>query len=214
MAIRDQKADTVLRVLNAAEALVRKTGDTDFSMLTLASKAKVSPATPYNLFGSKGSILYTLLNRSLDEISKGFEQAFSRSNPYERVLKSAKSAARVFLTDPVFYRPLYKFLLGVSDAVHRPAFMDRSHTFWRSAVDGIDEAHLLPKDIGPNELARQFMIQFTGALDLWVHEELSNSQFEAQITYGTGLVLLGISTGADREMLMSVIRSAKRRLPK
>lgn len=74
MAIRDQKADTVLRVLNAAEALVRKTGDTDFSMLTLASKAKVSPATPYNLFGSKGSILYTLLNRSLMKYQKGLNK--------------------------------------------------------------------------------------------------------------------------------------------
>jgi AcrR family transcriptional regulator len=37
----------------------------DFSMLTLAGRAEVSPATPYNLFGSKPQLLSALFNRSL-----------------------------------------------------------------------------------------------------------------------------------------------------
>ncbi|WP_418654973.1 TetR/AcrR family transcriptional regulator, partial [Acinetobacter baumannii] len=40
-------------IVDAAHELVRETGGAGFSMLDLARRAGVSPATPYNLLGSK-----------------------------------------------------------------------------------------------------------------------------------------------------------------
>ncbi len=61
-------ADRRRRILDAAEGLIRQTGGTNFSLLTLADKAEVSPATPYNFFGSKARLLFALFNRSLAEL--------------------------------------------------------------------------------------------------------------------------------------------------
>lgn len=83
------------RTLDAAEALIRKTGTIEFSMQTLASKAKLSLATPYNLFGSKSAILYALLDGFLDEIAKESERAFAHRHPFQRVLKAQRIGPRV-----------------------------------------------------------------------------------------------------------------------
>ncbi len=201
------------RTLDAAEALIRKTGTIEFSMQTLASKAKLSLATPYNLFGSKSAILYALLNRSLDEIAKESERAFAHRHPFQRVLKAADSAATFFVSAPDFYRPLYRFLLGVSDPVHRPAYMNRSLDYWKASLASIEQEGLLPKEISHDQLARQLVIQFTGALDLWVQEELNDIEFKAQISYGTGLLLLGVAGEEDRKLLLKQLGSKKRKLP-
>ena len=202
------------RTLNAAAALIRQTGSTDFSMVTLATQAKLCPATPYNLFGSKGAILYALLNRSLDEIAQGGERnASTRRNPFLRTLHAAEWGARFFISDPAFYRPLYRFLLGLGDPVYRPAYMDRSLDYWRNAVAGIDGQAELPAGVGTEEIARQLLLQFVGALDLWVQEELGDPEFAAQIRYGAGLLLLGIAEGAQRTLVLKNMRAQRKRLP-
>jgi AcrR family transcriptional regulator len=202
------------RTLDAAEALIRKTGTTEFSMQTLANKAKLSLATPYNLFGSKSAILYALLNRSLDKIAEGAEQAFAHPQPVQRVLRAAASSAAVFVSVPDFYRPLYRFLLGVGDPIHRPAFMERSLDYWKTALLGFVQHDLLPKEAGCEHLARQLVIQFVGTLDLWVQEELDDTEFKAQISYGTGLLLLGVARSEDRERLLKHLGTLKRKLPR
>ena len=99
------------RILDAAGALIRATGGTDFTMLEVAERAEVSPATPYNLFASKNGLLYALLDRSLDEVLRG-AMTFSAASPLEHPLEAADIAADLFARDPVFYRPLFLVLLG------------------------------------------------------------------------------------------------------
>ncbi len=124
-------------VLDAAEQLIRETGSAGFSMLKLAERAQMSSMTPYNLFGTKGAILYALLNRSLDDIFTGGEPAMTHPDPFEQALLAATAAVDFFIADPEYYRPLYQFLLGVSEPVYRPAYMARALEFWRRAFTGL-----------------------------------------------------------------------------
>ena len=55
---------------DTAEKLARNTGGTDFSMLQLSQTAGVSPATPFNHFGSKNAIFADLINQSLHTLRK------------------------------------------------------------------------------------------------------------------------------------------------
>ena len=72
MSLREkQMAARRARILDAAGSLIRETGGTEFTMVTVADQAEVSHATPYNLFGSKNGLLYALLDRSLDEVMRG-----------------------------------------------------------------------------------------------------------------------------------------------
>ena len=208
-----QMAERRRRILDAAEALIRRTGGTEFPMLALSARAEVSPTTPYNLFGSKAGVLYALLNRTMDQIDER-TQRFSSSNPIERALEAAESAADFFARDPGFFRSLYLFLLGVRDSVHRPHFMNRGLEFWRRPLETATTNELLPAAIKAEELARELMIHFVGVMELWLHEELDSEGFQAQTVYGTSLLLLGLADDAMRPSLLKRLKDARRKLPR
>jgi AcrR family transcriptional regulator len=209
-----QMAERRRRILDAAEALIRQAGGTGFPMLALSERAEVSPTTPYNLFGSKAGVLYALLNRTMDQIDERM-QSFSTSNPIERALEAAESAADFFARDPEFFRSLYLFLLGVRDSVHRPHFMNRGLEFWRRPLETATTNAILPGGaINAEELARELMIHFVGVMELWLHEELDSEGFRAQTVYGTSLLLLGLAGDAMRPGLLKRLKDARRKLPR
>ncbi|MGW8202252.1 TetR/AcrR family transcriptional regulator [Sphingomonas bisphenolicum] len=192
-------------ILDAAESLIRETGSTDFAMQILSDRAGLSRATPFNLFGSKSAILYSLLNRTLDAI---FERsALTVSDPFDRVLRSADSSALLFVGDPIFYRPLYRFVLGVEDPVHRPAFMSRALEFWTDATQGVADAGLLPSVLPHRFFAMQLRTLFVGALDFWVMREVTDREFVNQVHFSTAQHLLSVAVDNHREYLLSKMRS-------
>ena len=202
------------RVLDAAEALIRETGSTDFAMAKLAERAALSGPTPYNLFGNKAAILYALLNRSLDPVMAGEARVDAKLDSVTRVLSAAGLGADVFIRDPGFYRPLYQFLLGVGDPVHRPAFLERSMHYWQYALGPLLGAGTVPLADQGVRLARMMVLNFMAALELWVHEELDHRQFRAQVIYGAAVLLLGFANGRQRNVLLRKIRSLERSVPR
>ncbi len=210
-----QKEDRKRRILDAAEALIRKTGTTEFSMAVLAERASLSGPTPYNLFGSKGGILYALLNRSVDGLFSDIARGRGKStDPVEMVLHAAQTAGDEFASDPRFYRPLYQFLLGIHDPVHRPAYMDRALFYWKQALLHLAEAGQLPDVISHDQIARMMVVNTLGALDLWVQSELDDDQFRAQVLYGTAVLLYSVANAAQRDHLSARLRVLERQLPK
>lgn len=199
------------RILDAAALLIRSTGGTDFSMRSLAEAAEVSPATPYNLFTSKEGLLYALLSRSLDEITlRGL--AFQSNDPLEHVLEAAVQAADIFLHDPDFMRPLYQFLLGVVDPIHRPKFIARSLAYWRSALASAEQAHLLTPDFEAEVLIYTLMAHFMGVLEFWIHDDIDAPGFKARVIHDTALLLLPLADDARRPRLLRRLREARRAL--
>src|ERR1051326_1190451 len=200
------------RILEAARRLIRKTGGTSFSMRALAEEAEVSLATPYNLFGSKGGVLYALLNASLENVDRA-AVTYSSSKPVERVLEVAGIAADVYARDAAFYRPLMQFLLGARDVEHRPRFLEQSLGRWTRTVHAAMRHGFLPDAIDAGLLARQLMINFIGVVDLWIHEELDDDAFRAQSLYGLTLLVLANAPPEARPRLVARLRTIERRLP-
>src|SRR5215467_11135333 len=85
-------ADRRRRILDAAEQLIHQTGGADFSMLSLSNHAEVSPATPYNLFGSKPQLLFALFNRWLAEVPVK-DLTASYKDPLDRLLETTRVVA-------------------------------------------------------------------------------------------------------------------------
>ena len=212
MSLRAKQVDARRnRILDEAALLIRSTGGTDFSMRSLAEAAEVSPATPYNLFTSKEGLLYALLSRSLDEITlRGL--AFRSSDPLEHVLEAAEQAADIFLNDPHFMRPLYQFLLGVVDPIHRPKFIERSLAYWRSALASAEQAGLLNADFDANLLVYTLMAHFMGVLEFWIHDDIDAPGFRARVVHDTVLLLLPLADDARRPRLLKRLRDARRKL--
>lgn len=197
------------RILDAAGLLIRDTGGTDFSMRRLAEVAEISPATPYNLFGSKEALLYALLARSLDEIA-ATGLAFDSHDPLDRALEAAEKAAGMFVGDPDYMRPLYRYLLGVPDGVHRPRFIARSLAYWRKCF-AVDEAGgLFDGDFDIDSLVYALMAHFMGVLEFWIQDDVDAEGFRQRVTSGTVLLLLPFASEAARARLRKRLRAAKR----
>ena len=178
-------------------------------MTVLAERAALSGPTPYNLFGSKGAILYALLNRSLDDLFSDVEHRRHSDDPVEGVIQATRTAADAFAADPRYYRPLYGFLLGVQDPVHRPAFMERCLVYWKQALAPLAAASPRPLAVPIEQIARLLVINYVGALDQWVKSELDNEQFPSQILYGTLVQLLAV---APHERARAALTARLRRL--
>lgn len=211
VAREQQKEGRREAILAAAEALVRETGSTDFSVGTLALRADVSVATLYNLIGSKGTILYALLNRTMDQLETATRNPLA-ADPYDQALAAAVAVAKVYTSDSEYLRPLWRFELGVFEPEHRPLLMNRALAFWSSRLQGLDRARRLPKGIGLEDLAREYQIFFAGVLDLWVQDELDDERFGVQVRYGILLRLLALGDPLERDRIMRALQKTHREL--
>lgn len=192
-------------ILSACEKLIRKTASTDFSMKDLAAEAGISTYTTYNLIGSKATVFYVLLNRGLDEIADEREQGSPSAEPLQCVLDAGRAGASVFASDPDFYRPLMRYLLGVPDPVNRPAYMGRAFDYWCNALRPLEDGAILRDGVSTQALARNLQVFFTGALDYWVHCELSGDELNAQIQYGIAIHLHALTRPEKQALLETVI---------
>lgn len=189
------------KIINAAEALVRRTGSTDFSMNSLAEEAGFSTPTTYNLIGSKGTVLYILLNQYQDRMDVTSSREIADDNPFRAVIRAAQIATRLYIEDSAFIRALMRFLLGIPDPDHRPAFMVRGYRYWQHAFDGLEHAGAFDCAVKRDALSRDFLVFFTGVIDLWVHEELNDEQFSLQAECGVLLRLLVLAGEEDRKWM-------------
>ena len=193
------------RILDAAESLVEQSASTDFSMQRLAKHAGLSPFTTYNLIGSKATVLYALLNRSIDRMDMAMPLANPPKDPIERMFDAGDVIVDVYVARPDLYRPLLRYLFGVVDTIHRPAFMDRAYRYWHTAVQPLADRGRLRAGITPIDLARDMQMFFTGTLEYWVVDEISDAEFRAQIRHGFSLRLLALDMGdANQPMLDNI----------
>lgn len=212
MTLREkQMAARRKRLLDSAERIIREAGSTDFSMRSLAATAETAPATPYNLFGSKEGLLYALLARSLDDLTV-HGLAFTSADPVDRVLEAADNAVSFFLDDPRLLKPLYQVLLGVAHPVYRPRFIERSLAYWQTALAGVMRKDLPSGAFDESSIARSLMAHCLGVLDFWIHEEIFDAGFRAQMAYGTALQLWPLATEAQRETLHNALSVAKQHI--
>jgi AcrR family transcriptional regulator len=131
--LKRRTSERLERILSAACEIIRNTGSVDFTMKEVAVRAAVSPATVFNLLGSKDGLLYALLSRLLDDLFIGVRR-YQSGEPLEHPIEATDFVVDVFLADPVVFRELFLVFLGIRDELHRPWFMHRSIGFWRASL--------------------------------------------------------------------------------
>ena len=97
------KTERKQQILSAARRLIRKKGFPRMSMRELAQEARVSLATPYNLFGSKANVLYALLESLFEKLENAIDVA----------LHAARQPVPVVACDSIGERRDLKIILDV-----------------------------------------------------------------------------------------------------
>jgi AcrR family transcriptional regulator len=211
--LRRDTSERLERILDAAREIIREAGGVGFTMKDVASKAKVAPATVFNLLGTKDGLYYALLSRLLDDLFIGVRR-YKSTDPLEHAIEATDVVVDLFLSDPIVFRELFLVFLGTRDELHRPWFMHRSLSFWRHSVTSAAHAELLAADeLDDDALPRALMTAFIGSVDLWVHGDLDDDGFRAQSLHGTALSMLGATNGGD-DRLRARLGEIKRQLPR
>jgi AcrR family transcriptional regulator len=176
-------------LLAAAEALIRKTRGTDFTMRALVAKAGTALATPYVLIGSKGAVLYALMIKGIESIEALVGQS-ATEDPIEYILAVAAVSCDFYGNDPVLYRPLMRFLIGADEPEHHPMLFSRAMQMWDPAIERSIQSGVLLPNVRATILKRLLMVNFMGALEFWIQEELDGDGFRNQVLYGMVLLLI------------------------
>lgn len=216
MGLREkQTAERKTRILDVADALIRQSGNTNFSMRMLAELAEVSPATPYNLFGSKDGIISASLARGLDRFFiEGLVIDYGK--PLDFVASSHGIAVDILIEGKALLRPLHLYLLGVLDTLHHHRHIARSGHYWRTVAETAAEAfepeyvNSLDCDI----LKFQLFSLFLGLVQLWIHGDIEDDMFRARAVYGALLIVSPSVAPERRNEIDSLLSAAKQALEK
>jgi AcrR family transcriptional regulator len=200
-----------VRILDAAEALIRAEGEVAFSMRTLADRAGLSLATPFNLFGSKTAVLVALVNRALD--TQAARLAAARDlEPIERVIALGERGVRAYTRDAPFYRPLFSAIAEVSARGAPPGLLERATELWREALREAEASGLLDPGLDLELLARLLHMQFRVTLMNWAARETDAGGWLLELRHGLGVVMLGAVTQPVRPRLRAMVLQTQRSL--
>jgi AcrR family transcriptional regulator len=193
-------------VLDAAERLLGRSENSDFSMRELAAEAGVGFATPFNHFGSKNAIMQALSTRLIERMAERFRAAAPAGDAIDRVLAMGQVAIAQTLERPVIAKAVVGSL-GVLSPVPsnvRP----QSQRLWSLALD--DHAGIagdmsgLARVVLPEQLA----YSFRGCLSFWIAGEIGDERLAATFETGACTILLGFAGAARRADLVERIHQA------
>ncbi len=195
------KADRRQRIVDAARALLEEDGNVNLSMREIAKRAKVSIATPYNLFGSKRAIVLAVL-----EDVREFHERFASAKDLqaiERVFEALALTLSYHVDQPEFYRTLWASLLDSSGCADLRAELitPQSGQFWSDLLDQAVKEGTLARDTDVHSVREVLGMVFTGAMLRWVLGGCDAQDLEPLICRGYGFVLQGFATKKGRMLI-------------
>ena len=186
------KAERRQHIILVARELIRETGDAGLSMRALASRAGVSLATTYNLFGSKRALLLSVLD-DIREFSERFSQ-HRMTDPLDRLFSAVDICIEMYVEVPQFNRATWAALFDPSDDFRSQTFNSKRAAFWQGLLQDVATSGALRPDLDVEMLFKSLDRSFSATMFDWVTRDLSDAQLGPTMRYGHALILLGAAT--------------------
>jgi AcrR family transcriptional regulator len=190
------------RIVQATCALLREVQVSHLSVKMIADQAGLSPATVYNLFGTKAAVLEKVYERDLFEFEHRVADTVSRDS-LERIFDCVAITADHYRADPRFYRSIIRMPNGehadpeLIDALSR----SRGH-FWGDLVrTAMQDGHLGP-DADPSRLGSVMNHLAAGAVACWVANLITLDRYEQDVAFGFAALLSPFATNRALQSLL------------
>lgn len=195
-------------IVDAAHTLVRETGGVGFSMLQLAKTAGVSPATPYNLLGSKREVLRRVVHDEFERFANRLSKR-SLQAPLERLLDAIDLVVVHYLEEPDFYRGLYHAVLDTNAGELRAMMTAEGQALWCAMIEEVacEGAFELLVD-GPS-LTGLLLRTMGGTVEAWLADGWNGRRLAAEMTISTRLLLLGLARNDAAQKMRSEIAASR-----
>lgn len=192
------------RIIQAAAALVRDVGPERMTVAAIAQQAGLSPATVYNLFGTKSAVLAQVFDQDVSRFEAAVLAEPAR-NAVDRIFKAVKLATSLYDTDPQFYKAMF-FAAG-DEELHTIVSKPRI-AFWCSMVRAACADGSLASDANADALGLAMSHLARGAIRHWAAGATTVQRLEDEISFGFALLLRSKAT----ELTASQLEQLSRRL--
>lgn len=180
------------RILAAARELIRETERTRFSMRALAERAGVSLVTPYNLFGSKQAIMFSLLDEDIEQYAA--QLARCRQDPLNMLFRAVTLGNEYFRRDQHYYRAMFFAVTNNGGRELRVAFGGPRMALWERLVgEAIAEGHLIG-GADRRALADHLGSVYLANIVAWASGQMSLKVMELRTLYGFAMALATMAT--------------------
>ncbi len=197
------KAKRQRAILDAAREIMAQSGEAGLTMFAVASRAGVSPATPYNLFGSKQAILTALYEEDMDDFHARFEERAS-GDPLARIFDLADHSVEHWRRSPDFYKALLMVLSRNAGSQVDGAWSPRRSRARRLIQDLSAAGGLHAK--APLEAMSTALVRTLKSVGQeWVDGELTLEEAGHEIGVGFGIVLTGFVTPETAPALCAIL---------
>jgi AcrR family transcriptional regulator len=189
-------------MLDAARTLLETE---PLSMRRLAEVAGVSPATPYNLFGTKRRILIEIYEDLNDDLLARIKASAAR-DALDRMYEAFRIMVRNLVASPAMYRAL---IAGVYSGGEEMGVSDPAVKLWVELFAGLRAEGFLGADVDQDAFMVNFIYLLSGALFAWTEGEIDGEALEQAVRYGFTLSMLAVAPEAHRARLKAALGSAK-----
>jgi AcrR family transcriptional regulator len=206
----DAKEQRRRQIVSAARVLMQKTGKTGFSMRALADEAGVSIATPYNLFGSKQTVMFAVLDADLQQYLDRLQRL--RADEVDVFFKAVSLTSSLYASEPNFYRAVLFAAYNGGGTKFRSIFDGPRHAMWKRLVTNGIDAEVIRGEVDPTAFAINLGYIFFSCILEWVNNVISLEEMEAKVQYGFAISLHGVATAHAEERLWERVKTTQRRV--
>jgi AcrR family transcriptional regulator len=192
------------RLADVAQALIRQRGDAGFSMTELARRAGVSPATPYNLLGSKSEILRRVITGDFVRFTDRLAH-ISTTSALDFLLAAADLAVVHYEADRQLHRGLLRAIFSADAAEVRDVMSAEARSLWRRLVADAFESGELQGVVGPDELSNVFIRVIGATAQTWSSDGWSPERFRLEMGLAVRLTLAAVTAPPRRDVLLAAI---------
>ncbi|SNS08846.1 transcriptional regulator, TetR family [Sphingomonas laterariae] len=186
-------------ILAAARAMLNRE---PLAMRRLADAAGVSPATPYNLFGTKRRLFVALYEQQRAELIDRLA-ASDPPDAFARMFHAIHLFGAELAAEPAFFRALFATLYASDPDEPTPPGSDPGAAFWRAIVADLHKEGLIRATVSVDAFAANFVYLIGGATLDWVEGRIDVDRWETAVAYGLALSALTVATDTARADLQT-----------
>jgi AcrR family transcriptional regulator len=195
-------------ILDAAVSLLNDRPSEAVSTEEIAALAGVSPATVYNLIGTRDDLVYALVSRVLSELGDSLD-ALNPSDPIAAAQLIIDHTVAVFVADSAAFRQVVA--IGQRGLAQRAESLDPS-VFQVTAMRQAQAMGILRDDIDAAGLARQIFLSYTGAITRWSAGRLDDDGFLTAARSGLFTALAAAANDHHRPQFLARLRALGKEL--
>jgi len=157
-------------------------------MAELALEAGVSPATPYNLAGSKADLMRMVVEEEFRSFIEKLAAA-DRRRPLQALLDATALVVTHYEADRDFYRALYRVAFNSEARDVHDVMRAQGQKLWRGLVAAATEAGELGPTVQVGPVTDVLLRAISSATLGWLSEDWPHARFEMEMSLSVRLPL-------------------------